>query len=267
MKKKCRTCGESFDIYFKLNGIAFDICNRINCLKCVPFNSRNQRHIEKNKICIDCKITYPNTIEYFNARTNSRVLCSYCKICTRIRSKKWADNKKLNAIKIYGNHKCYLCGYDKCIDALNFHHVDPKFKESQIYSIAIDKLSTEVKKCLLVCGNCHREIHIGLHPEILKIKASNNKLTKRNVKYFNECKREWMSYLGSKCTNCGYDKSVAAMDFHHKNDDQKEYNLSRKRGRSLNFVKRELNKCLLLCCNCHREEHAKLNSLKDKQSL
>ena len=57
---------------------------------------------------------------------------------------------------------CMKCGYDKCIDALEFHHNDPKQKEFQIGSgntMAWDRIKEELKKCILVCANCHREIH------------------------------------------------------------------------------------------------------------
>ena len=59
--------------------------------------------------------------------------------------------------------KCEICGYDKCLGALDFHHLDPSQKDftisnSNIYK-NLDKLKEEVNKCILVCANCHREIH------------------------------------------------------------------------------------------------------------
>lgn len=72
--------------------------------------------------------------------------------------------RKLNLIKVCGN-QCNICGYDKNVSALEFHHIDPKQKE---YSVAaqgtchdLSKDLDEVKKCILVCANCHREIHSG----------------------------------------------------------------------------------------------------------
>lgn len=63
----------------------------------------------------------------------------------------------------YKGGKCEKCGYDKCIEALDFHHIDPSTKSfgistSNIYR-NIDVLKREVDKCILVCANCHREIH------------------------------------------------------------------------------------------------------------
>ena len=63
----------------------------------------------------------------------------------------------------YKGGKCEICEYDKCIGALDFHHLDPSKKDfaisnSNIYK-NLDKLKEEVDKCILVCANCHREIH------------------------------------------------------------------------------------------------------------
>ena len=61
--------------------------------------------------------------------------------------------------------KCEICGYDKCIYALEFHHLDPMEKEFNIgaytgnMNVNLEAVFNEVDKCILVCANCHREIH------------------------------------------------------------------------------------------------------------
>jgi len=68
---------------------------------------------------------------------------------------------KADAVKSLGG-KCSICGYDKCEDALDFHHVDPKEKSfalSLAYRHTQKEIDLELKKCILVCANCHREIH------------------------------------------------------------------------------------------------------------
>jgi hypothetical protein len=65
--------------------------------------------------------------------------------------------------------KCCICGYSRCLEALEFHHIDESTKKFDI-STAIwgsvkaspEEIEAEVKKCALVCANCHREIHSGL---------------------------------------------------------------------------------------------------------
>ena len=60
--------------------------------------------------------------------------------------------------------KCSVCGYNKCHAALEFHHLDPTQKEfsPSTNSKSWDKILVEAEKCILVCANCHREIHNGL---------------------------------------------------------------------------------------------------------
>ena len=66
----------------------------------------------------------------------------------------------------YKGGKCEICGYNKCINALEFHHLDPTKKDFGIANgnaIAFEKAKKEVDKCILVCSNCHREIHYDLN--------------------------------------------------------------------------------------------------------
>lgn len=69
------------------------------------------------------------------------------------------------AIK-YKGEKCNLCGYDTCIQALEFHHIEGKEKDFGVsergYTRSWAKVKAELDKCVLVCANCHRELHIGL---------------------------------------------------------------------------------------------------------
>jgi len=94
---------------------------------------------------------------------------------------------------------------------------------------------------------------------------------KRGKKYMSHCKtcyqknytdisrknkQKAVDYLGGKCSKCGYNKCNAALDFHHKNSSEKEYGLSNlMKFTNFNKIKTELDKCVLLCANCHREEH------------
>ena len=62
--------------------------------------------------------------------------------------------------------KCVKCGYDKHPAALDFHHKNPKKKEAQIAQMAITgswaKMLEEIKKCIVLCSNCHRIEHYKL---------------------------------------------------------------------------------------------------------
>lgn len=64
--------------------------------------------------------------------------------------------------------KCRICGYDRCLAALEFHHESPEHKDFAIGSASSWKrIEQELPKTILVCANCHREIHAGIHPQYL----------------------------------------------------------------------------------------------------
>jgi 5-methylcytosine-specific restriction endonuclease McrA len=78
-----------------------------------------------------------------------------------------ALKRKLYFIEKLGG-KCCKCGYHKNISALEFHHLDPSEKEfgadaRHLSNTSMEKLEREIEKCILVCANCHREIH---HPDL-----------------------------------------------------------------------------------------------------
>lgn len=62
---------------------------------------------------------------------------------------------------------------------------------------------------------------------------------------------------GGKCEVCGYCKNLAAFDFHHKDPSKKEHQLDTRKlsNSSMEWILNEFEKCLVVCANCHREEH------------
>ncbi len=75
--------------------------------------------------------------------------------------------KKLRVMaREYKGGKCMICNYKKCADALDFHHSDPKQKDFGLSARGVtrswEKIKKEIDKCILVCANCHREIHAGM---------------------------------------------------------------------------------------------------------
>lgn len=70
-------------------------------------------------------------------------------------------------------------------------------------------------------------------------------------------KYEAIFQRGGKCEKCGYDKNLAALDFHHQNPEEKKFQIDMRKFSNTNLetLKEELDKCILLCANCHREHH------------
>ena len=112
--------------------------------------------------------------------------------------------RKENLVRVCGN-KCSICGYNKLKSALEFHHIDPTQKSYGVGANGnchdLEKDLLEIKKCLLVCANCHREIHANLFSE--------KELWDRQV-YFEdvaqELREEKYIRVGAKeyfCAECG----------------------------------------------------------------
>jgi hypothetical protein len=74
------------------------------------------------------------------------------------------ERVRLMAVSYKGG-RCQVCGYDRCIEALEFHHLDPSQKDFGIsykgYTRSWDKVKEGVGRCILLCANCHRETHAG----------------------------------------------------------------------------------------------------------
>ena len=74
--------------------------------------------------------------------------------------------------------------------------------------------------------------------------------------------------LGGKCENCGWYGNQAALQFHHKNPNEKDFIIGNVANKSWGSIKTEMQKCILLCANCHMIEHgSKNNELFLKEAL
>jgi hypothetical protein len=79
---------------------------------------------------------------------------------------RWRKNTKRKAVMAFGG-SCSICGYRRCPEAFDFHHLDPSKKDFSIASaiespISATVIANELEKCVLLCANCHRELHAGL---------------------------------------------------------------------------------------------------------
>jgi hypothetical protein len=73
------------------------------------------------------------------------------------------------------------------------------------------------------------------------------------VRWRRNMKLKAVEYLGGKCFRCGYSKCVRALSFHHRDPNTKEFGIAQPTTKSWERVKAELDKCDLLCMNCHME--------------
>lgn len=84
--------------------------------------------------------------------------------------------RKIKFLSIeYKGGKCFICNYNKCQEALDLHHIDPRTKEFSIgdkgYTRSWKRVKAELDKCVLLCANCHREVGAGVAqlPEVIKV--------------------------------------------------------------------------------------------------
>lgn len=140
---------------------------RTDALYQVKVGGCNNMVSSKPKTCAKCKkIFYPKK------QAKTRQYCydcvpeaNYSSTLIRAKIKDWALE--------YKGNKCSCCGYNKCKEALEFHHINPEEKDFIIsdrhISFTWDEAKKELDKCIVVCSNCHREIHAGIR----KIEESN----------------------------------------------------------------------------------------------
>jgi len=124
-----------------------------------------QKIIGDDRYCPSCK-TYQNINEFYTRRKNN--FSGYCRRCISRRTTERQRKLKKMMIDYKGgrcqNPECSTPGgYDRSINGLEFHHIDPIKKEFTLSQVRLckmtDKIKEELDKCLLLCANCHREVH------------------------------------------------------------------------------------------------------------
>jgi len=144
------------------------------CGQCGEFKTLEHFYKHKNYYRACCKeCNKKNTSKFRKNPANKDKIKQYSKKqyekpgAKQIKQKKAKERIlfiKKRAVDYKGG-KCSICGYDKCIEALEFHHLDPSTKDSKLNGRGIDRrksfemLKIELDKCVLLCANCHREIH------------------------------------------------------------------------------------------------------------
>ena len=145
------------------SGLAF-------CSKSCAASFNNVRHGARNPrkgVCKSCKASCSTKSRFCSAECRSsfysgrtseqKAAANYARVRTHHR------NVKQRAVEYKGG-KCLLCGYSRSPWALVFHHVDPSQKDFSISSRSVswDRVKNELDKCVLLCQNCHAEVHHGV---------------------------------------------------------------------------------------------------------
>ena len=162
MKNKCIICGKEFQAVRSTKKYCSTACqnqarrNKYAQNKSAPKTIYEKANNCSEKQCLICGKTFkPKT-----SAANQRQCCYDC----------MPDGTQLHRgdflakLKLARGGKCERCGYNTCMKALEFHHLDPSQKD---FTISNDRFRLadaveESKKCILLCSNCHKELHDNL---------------------------------------------------------------------------------------------------------
>lgn len=116
------------------------------------------------KLCYRCN-KEKDFSEFYKEKDKKTGCTSYCKRCVADITTNLNRRFKKDCL-VYKGSVCQVCGYNKCDAALEFHHLDPTQKDFSIADSGRKKLTLsiqqELDKCVLLCSNCHRELHNGI---------------------------------------------------------------------------------------------------------
>lgn len=154
--------------------------------------------------------------------------------------RKWFKHYKIGKM-------CSLCK-ENCPACLDFHHIRPD-KKTRSVSRMVNKgwpkkrILREIRKCVVLCSNCHIKLHKG-----------SSMIPVRNRSYI----EKYVIRLKNRgyCEMCN-EKAPYCLQFDHKESELKCFTIMegiRKRKNYLE-IQAEVEKCRLLCSNCHRKHH------------
>jgi Zn ribbon nucleic-acid-binding protein len=172
--KVCERCSASFPTRATINGKRRDLSIRRYCLDCSPFAARSRVRYDKRPLdglrpCARCQERFPVAeFERPSQRTGKQIIReTLCKKCRALDSMEKRRQFKRTCVEIMGG-QCVACGYSRCVDALSFHHRDPAEKDFEISRKRTRKgitkeIKAELRRCDLLCLNCHAEVHARVH--------------------------------------------------------------------------------------------------------
>jgi hypothetical protein len=161
-----------------------------------------------------------------------------CKLCAAsFPNHKIIDGKKVN---LQRRKYCLSCSpYGK--------HNTRKIEINDNKSVSCEKE--------IICVKCTRRYVYSKKAGHTKTICNSCNANRKRLHFKSKC----VEYKGGKCEKCGYNKCLRALSFHHTDPTKKDFGISDSHCRKWEVVKTELNKCLILCENCHMELHDELD--------
>jgi hypothetical protein len=239
--KICESCGEAFPAKMLIAGQMRSLQRRRFCLRCSPFQAHNTSKSPPGDM------TPTDLTQRRRRRRNAKTYRSL---------KKRRLRRKAELVAAAGG-RCVDCGYSRCSAALEFHHRDATTKEFGVgrFNGSLERLLVEVAKCELLCANCHRQRHARADANLVDMKAT--ALSRRRTKM------RAVSCFGGNCYGCDLAFTPQVFEFHHLDARDKDFGIATEGiTRPWEKIVAELEKCVMLCANCHREVHAGVRSIR-----
>lgn len=155
-----------------------------NCICCIckkPIYRIPSRQNGHNTCSISCRNKYFSNDKSFVWKGGKDGLNKRKKsINGRQKERERIKNRKEKVIQAMGG-ECQCCGYNRHTGSLECHHIDPTQKEKNVRDLIMkswEKIEEEIKKCILLCANCHREIHWRMKYEHETTREAIQKLSK-----------------------------------------------------------------------------------------
>jgi hypothetical protein len=269
-KKKCKECGQEK----LLEDFAKDkrkINGRTNtCKECTnrEVNQRKHRGINSSKrrytaVAVDGKKRCKNCgdkklLEEFVKSSSGKLgYSNICRFCNNAKKKQDQSNF-YGRVALFLGGRCKYCGLETpWYEIYECHHENPEEKEYNISGLRHKDWDTvvvpELRKCILVCANCHSL----LESQIARLRP--NRTRDQMYKYAkkDQYKQRCVEYISGGCQICGLETNdFSKYDFHHVIPYAKQFCISDLTCKDWDSIVRpELNKCALLCRNCHKSFH------------
>ena len=154
----CTVCGKEFEAKKSTKKYCSDICQ----YKARQIREKQKKELIKQGIdpnikkCLICGKEFKPK----DKNANQRSCCYDC----MPEGHQLLRSEFLDLVRKQRGGKCERCGYNTYLGALDFHHIDPSQKEITIgdRDFRLKDCIEETKKCILICSNCHRELHANL---------------------------------------------------------------------------------------------------------
>jgi hypothetical protein len=159
MPKSCKKCSGEIPRTIVIEGKKRNLQTRKYCLTCSPFGKHNTAQIHRRDDEGNLQIAVKECKRCGKSHTQKGRKCPTCNFNHR-------KEMVLSRVQSIVGNACWFCGYSLTWRNLAFHHVDPSQKLFNLSSrecmLRWERIFNEMKKCILVCHNCHGEIHEGL---------------------------------------------------------------------------------------------------------